>query len=432
MKRFALVDGNNFYVSCERVFNARLHGKPVVVLSNNDGCVVARSEEAKALGIGMGNPAFQCEAIFKKHNIQIFSSNYALYANMSHRVVEVLSQFAPRLEVYSIDEAFLELPDFSNLTAYARGIRKTVHQWTGIPVGIGIGPTKTLAKVANRVAKKTPRLKGVFDLATCPSLADLLGTFPVENVWGIGPERTAFLNRHGIETALQLRDASDQWIKKHLTMTGLRTVLELRGISCIPLEEAPPPKKSVTCSRSFGRSVTSQVELREALALYVSRAAEKLRKGGLAAGVVQVFIQTSRFRDGHYSNSGTARPSIATNFTPELVTIAHHILDQIYRPGLAYVKAGVIYTELSSARQVQLSLFDAPEVLEKRRSLMTAMDALNQKLGKHSIHVASMGTRRGWMMRQEKKSPAYTTQWEELFTIPMPEVKDEEEQCVFE
>ena len=240
---FALVDCNNFYASCERVFNPRLEGQPIVVLSNNDGCVVARSNEAKALGIGMGVPEFQIRPLLRAHHVQVFSSNYTLYGDMSQRVMETVEQFCPESEIYSIDEAFLSLSGFTarNLTEYGRIIRATVKQWTGIPVSVGIAETKTLAKIANRVAKRTPDTGGVFDLLACPDRDALLGRMAVEDVWGIGPNHARVLKQYGMTTALQLREANDQWIRKHMGIVGLRLVQELRGVSCLPLEECPPP-----------------------------------------------------------------------------------------------------------------------------------------------------------------------------------------------
>jgi DNA polymerase V len=276
---YSLIDCNNFYVSCERVFNPKLEGKPVIVLSNNDGCVIARSNESKALGIGMGVPVFKCKDLIKKHKIQVYSSNYTLYADMSQRVMDTLAQFTSDVEVYSIDEAFLSLSEFMslNLTEYARDIRSTVKRWTGIPVSIGIGSTKTLAKVANKLSKRNPQYGGVFDITSHTQMNELLEQIRVEDIWGIGRQYTKLLNQNGIYTALQLKNASDTWIRKHMSVSGLRTVWELRGISCIPLEEAPPSKKAIISSRSFGRPVESLEELKEAIASYISRASEKLR-----------------------------------------------------------------------------------------------------------------------------------------------------------
>ena len=277
--RIALVDCDNFYVSCERVFTPRLKDKPVVVLSNNDGCIVARSQEAKALGIPMGAPFFQYQKLIQNHEVKVYSSNYALYGDMSQRVMETLKCFSPNVEIYSIDEAFLDLTGFSNqsLTEYGTLIRNTIKKHIGIPVTIGIAPTKVLAKIATRIAKKDKTLKGVFDITTHPKIDELLKTIAVEDVWGIGRQYTKLLNSQGILTAKDLKYASPKWIQKHLTIVGLRILKELNGEPCIPLEELPPPKKGIICSRSFGKPIETLEEITEAISEYVSRAAQKLR-----------------------------------------------------------------------------------------------------------------------------------------------------------
>ena len=302
----ALVDGNNFYCSCERVFNPDLDGLPVVVLSNNDGNVVARSQEAKDLGIEMGAPAHECQNLFLEKGVRVFISNYALYADMSHRMMETLSRFTPNLEVYSIDEAFLAcVPQTSQtLTQYAQEIRRTVRQWVGVPVGVGIWPTKTLAKLANRTAKKSPELDGACDLGTL-DLEELLESTETEKIWGIGPARAETLKRCGVENARQLRDMDDGAARKLLSITGLRTVLELRGIPCIEFTVAPPTRRSFICSRSFGCPVTSLLELQEAVSLHASRAGEKLRREGLVAGHLEVWISSNPFKGDEPQYSGS-------------------------------------------------------------------------------------------------------------------------------
>ena len=294
---FALVDCNNFYASCERVFNPKLEGKPIVVLSNNDGCVVARSNEAKALGIGMGVPEFQIRPLLRAHHVQVFSSNYTLYGDLSQRVMETLEQFCPDVEIYSIDEAFLGLSGFTsrNLTDYGRTMCSTVKRWTGIPVSVGIAETKTLAKIANRVAKRTPDTGGVFDLLVCPDRDALLGRIAVQDVWGIGPNHARCLAQYGITTALQLRQVDDQWVRKHMGIVGLRLVMELRGVSCLDLEQCPSPKQGLTCSRAFGKPISTLTEMEEAISSYASRVAEKLRGERLAATVLTVFLTTNEF-----------------------------------------------------------------------------------------------------------------------------------------
>lgn len=297
-KIFALVDCNNFYVSCERVFNPKLRGKPVIVLSNNDGCAVARSEEAKSIGVPMGAPVFMYQDLFRRHKVEMLSSNYTLYGDMSHRVMSTLSRFTPSMENYSIDEAFLDLSGFdhTNLTEYAKEIQATVKRWTGIPVSIGIAPSKTLAKIANKLAKKNPMCKGVLDITNHPRLDDFLQSINLEDVWGVGRQYTKLLMRNRILTALDLKNASDFWVKKHMTIVGLRMVLELRGISCIELDELNEPKQEIIRSRSFGKSVTDLQELKEAVAFHTTRAAEKLREQHSIASYISAFIETNRFK----------------------------------------------------------------------------------------------------------------------------------------
>jgi DNA polymerase V len=413
---FALVDCNNFYVSCERVFNPRLEGKPIVVLSNNDGCVVARSNEAKALGIAMGVPEFQIRPLLRAHQVQVFSSNYTLYGDMSQRVMETLEQFCPDLEVYSIDEAFLSLSGFSsrNFTEYGRTIRTTVKRWTGLPVSVGIAETKTLAKIANRVAKRTPDTNGVFDLLACSDRDALLGRVPVEEVWGIGRNLTRLLNQQGIMTALQLREADDQWIRKHLGIVGLRLVMELRGISCLDLEECPAPKQSLTCSRAFGQLISTLADMEEAVSSYTSRVAEKLRREQLAATVLTVCLTTNEFKEGpQYSNALTMKLAVATDSTSDLVRSALQGIRTIYREGYRYKKAGVILTGLVPASHAQADLFDSQDRGKSKR-LMSALDAVNNRWGADTLHYASSGISKAWKTQFHRRSPAYTTDWTAL------------------
>jgi DNA polymerase V len=413
---FALVDCNNFYASCERVFNPALEGKPIVVLSNNDGCVVARSNEAKALGIGMGIPEFQIRPMLRAHQVQIFSSNYTLYGDMSQRVMETLEQFCPDLEIYSIDEAFLGLSGFTsrNLTEYGRTIRSTVKRWTGIPVSVGIAETKTLAKIANRVAKRMPNIGGVFDLLACPDRDALLGRIAVEDVWGIGPNHARCLKQHGITTALQLRGVDDQWIRKHMGIVGLRLVMELRGVSCLDLEQCPSPKQSLTCSRAFGTRISTLEEMEEAVSVYASRVAEKLRRERLAATVLTVCLTTNEFKEGpQYSNAVTLKLPIITDNTSELIRCALHGIRAIYRDGYLYKKAGVLLTGLVPASQTQTDLFDFHDRRKSQR-LMSALDAVNDRWGTGTLHYASSGITKAWRTQFHRRSPAYTTQWSEL------------------
>ena len=416
MTVFALVDCNNFYASCERVFDPKLEGKPVVVLSNNDGCVVARSDEAKAMGIGMGVPEFQIRRLLRAHDVQVFSSNYALYGDMSRRVMDTLAQFTPNLEVYSIDEAFLSLSGFAsrNLTEYGRMIRATVKRWTGIPVSVGIGETKTLAKIAGRVAKRSKEAAGVCDLTAGRDRDALLAGTAVADVWGVGPASARLLTRYGITTALALRDADERWIGRQMGVVGRRLVVELRGIACLALEDCPPPKQGITVSRSFGRPVTSLADMREAVAFYTGRAAEKLRAERLAVNVVTVFLMTNPFKDEpQYSNAATVTLPVATDSTAVLLRYALPGVERIFREGYRYKKAGVMLTALVPANQVQGNLFDRQD-RERSSRLMRALDRLNDHMGAGTLRYAAEGFTKRWRARFERRSPAYTTNWRDL------------------
>ncbi|MBD1877219.1 Y-family DNA polymerase [Nodosilinea sp. FACHB-131] len=407
----ALVDCNNFYVSCERVFDPRLRDKPVVVLSNNDGCVVARSNEVKTLGIPMGAPVFKLRSQIQAHNIQVYSSNYTLYGDLSRRVMQTLEQFTPEVEVYSIDEAFLGLS--GDVDAIATQLRQTVQQWTGIPVSVGVAPTKTLAKVANHIATKST---GVCVLET-PStvLADL----PVGELWGIGHRLSDRLHQQGIETALQLRDVELSWVRQQMGVVGVRLVQELRGISCLPLDLCPAPRKSCCMSRSFGRPVTAIAELKEAVATYAARAAAKVRRDELKAGVVTVFITTNRFKpsEPQYSNSAVVQLPQPENDMFTLVQAALRAVEWLYRPGYQYKKAGVLLTELSPASVVQTDLFSNLAQQEKREALMRTVDSLNRQFGVGTVFYAAEGIEKGWQMRTMLRSPGYTTRWGDLLLV---------------
>lgn len=416
-KLFALVDCNNYYVSCERVFNPKLEGKPVVVLSNNDGCVVAASNEAKALGLKMGSPAFKCEDLFLKHNVFVYSSNYALYGDMSDRVMKTLAQFTPEMEIYSIDEAFLSFDGFKhkNLSDYGRHIKATVKQWTGLPVSIGIGPTKTLAKIAGKLVKKKPEFRGVCDITDSPDIDSLLDSIDACDVWGVGTQYTKLLKRYGIHTACNLKYARDKWVKKHMTITGLRTVKELRGESCIPLEDVLKPKKSILSSRSFGASVDSLVDLKEAIATYASRTAEKLREEHSVCSLVQVFLTTNPFKDDpQYFNTVTVPMPVPTAYTADVIKYAHYGLGKIFKPGFRYKKAGVIVSGIVPDNQIQLNLFVPSVSLDRERNLMMVMDNINTRWGDDTVKYAAAGVKRPWKMRQAKRSGRFTTMVSEI------------------
>ncbi|UCC22071.1 MAG: Y-family DNA polymerase [Planctomycetota bacterium] len=415
---FALVDCNNFYASCERVFNPRLEGRAVVVLSNNDGCVVARSNEAKALGIGMGVPAFKVKGIIEKNDVEVFSSNYALYADMSHRVMRTLSTSTPAMEIYSIDEAFLNLAGCAdNLTDYGRKIQATVKKWTGMPVSIGIAPTKTLAKIANRIAKGTPQADGVFYLKDLSDIDNLLDKIAVVDVWGVGHRNARKLKRAGIKTALTLKNVDIEWIRSKFGVTGVKTVYELRGICCYRLEENPPAKKSITVSRSFGKAVESIDELQEAIATYAVRAGEKLRRENLVANVLTVFVRTSYFdKQKRYFNSETIKLPSPTNYTPELISYAIRAVEQLYRKGCSFKKAGVLLSSLELQNKMQLTLFDEID-RRKTQRLMQAVDTIKAKLPEGNLRWAAEGLEQSWRTHFKRRSHRYTTRWDELLVV---------------
>lgn len=421
----ALVDCNNFYASCERVFRPDLENKAVVVLSNNDGCIIARSNEAKALGVKMGDPFFKIEPFLRRAGVRYFSSNYALYGDMSQRVMATLSQFAPQLEVYSIDEAFLNLTglvrrgevEAEALAEYGRRIKATVRQWTGIPVSVGVAETKTLAKIANRIAKRSKIYQGVFDLRRETERDAVLEAVAVEDVWGIGPRYAKRLRASGVANARQLRDADELWIQKRMEMgvVGMRLVLELRGIPCLPLDLSPGPKKGIACSRSFGKPVERIDELRAATAAYVSRAAEKMRGQNSLCRIMSVYVMTNPFKNGpQYFNSALVRFPTPTASTPEMIRYALRALEAIYKPGYRYKKTAVVLVEMVPGTVYQPNLFDG-EDRERSAALMKVIDRVNTRLGADVLHYAAVGLNsKQWRMRREHTSPAYTTQWQEL------------------
>ncbi len=424
-KVFALIDANNFYVSCERVFNASLDKKPTIVLSNNDSCVVARSNDVKKLGVKMGQPVFQLADLIKEHHIQVFSSNYSLYADLSSRLMTFLSQFSPAQEIYSIDESWLELTDLllDDLTEFGRTIKDRVWQYTGLPVSVSIASTKCLCKIANKLVKIDPAYQGVLDLTSLSEqeLDECLDKVPVEDVWGIGYKYSRFLSNYGILTAKQLKYADEKWIRRYLTVTGERIVLELRGISCIPLAKEQPPKQQILSSKTFGREITSCEEMREALANYVARAAEKLREQHSLASSLTVFLRTSSFKTNseQYANSFTLTLPYPTAFTPELIKYALQGLKAIYREGYRYYKAGVSFTKITPEEALQPDLFGEFSLYEHYRQarLMAVVDAINRIYGKDTLILAIQGMTRSWKMKQLKLSSRFTTQWSEILTI---------------
>lgn len=413
---FALVDCNNFYASCERIFNPKMARLPVVVLSNNDGCIIARSNEAKAAGIRMGEPFFEQQSIIDRYNVQVFSANFALYGDMSNRVMDTLKKFSPQIEIYSIDEAFLLLNISETITLdVGKQIRAMVKKWTGIPVSVGMGPTKTLAKAASRFAKRSPECEGVFDLSACPDRERYLKELAVGDVWGIGLRYAKFLNRHGIYSAFQLINRSDAWIKKNMRVTGLRTVTELRGRPCIPFEGFFRPKKAVLTSRSFGHFLTDKAQLGQALAEFTSSSAEKIRKQRSAASFLHIFIETDRFRDEpQYNNFITIGLPAASSYTPDLIKCVMAGFEKIFRAGYRYKRAGVMLSGLVPDDQVQLDMDDGHCDYQKKRAVMQALDGINHSMGRNVLFYAAQGTNRTWKMRQLKLSPRYTTNWNDL------------------
>lgn len=412
----ALVDCNNFYVSCERVFAPHLNNKPVIVLSNNDGCVVSRSQEAKALGIKMGEPAFKIEKFLEDNHVHIFSSNYALYADFSSRVMGTLSEFVPEMEIYSIDEAFLDLSHYQNHDYYEFGckIKKTVKQWTGIPTSVGIAPTKSLAKVANHVAKHLRQNGGVFVIEP-NNIEEILKEYPIEEIWGIGRQYSRLLHRFGIKTALDLISLDDKWIQKYLTVVGLKLVNELRGKPSIDLELVRPNKKNICTSRSFGKMATDLATVQQAVSNYASSCAYKLRKQESCANILLVFLETNRFReqDEQYNKSIVFKLPEASNDSFSLIQFALFALDKIYREGYNYKKAGVIVSGIVPSQHIQGNLFYQHDKT-KANAVMKAVDSINKKMGKNFVRVAVQGYHHKWKLRQERLSPCYTTRWSDL------------------
>jgi DNA polymerase V len=416
----ALLDCNNFYASCERVFDASVKTKPIVVLSNNDGCVIARSEEAKQIGVTMGAPLFKVEALLDEHDAEIFSSNYALYGDMSGRVMNLLHNFTPEVEIYSIDEAFLNLePRKHSLDNLAHSIREKMYKWTGIPVSIGIAETKVLAKIANKLAKKDElREKGVLNLYRSSKTESILKETLVENVWGIGYRSSLKLKANNILNAWQLRETDNRFIRRLLTVVGARIGLELRGIKCLPLEQSSMKKHSITCSRSFGQIITNYELLKEATLYFLTRACEKMRHHNLAANAVTVFISTDRFRPvpAPYSPTATYSSAYPTDSNQELQQWTISTLERIYNRDYEYRKAGIILSGLVPGEQLTKRLFD-DEGFQKQHKLMKALDEINKKFGKDTVRFGSVKTEGRWQMKQTRKSQSYTTNWNELLLV---------------
>ncbi|MBN1150045.1 Y-family DNA polymerase [candidate division WOR-3 bacterium] len=410
----ALVDCNNFYVSCERVFAPSLKGVPVVVLSNNDGCVVSRSEEAKALGIKMGVPVFKIKNFIEQNSVKVFSSNYELYQDMSIRVMQTLRQFSSDVEVYSIDEAFVLLEGFEEKRLLDLGlkIKKTVLKWTGIPVSVGIAETKTLSKIATKEAKKNG--SGAVDIYKFEKIDKILQNLGTEDVWGIGAKQSLKLASKGVFTALDLKNADREWILKNLTVVGLKTLLELNGEPCIDIENMPSDKKGMACSRSFGRTVEKIEELKNALSQYVTLAAVKLRSQNAVPLSMTVYITTDRFNEDEeqYANWSDVRIKNPTNYTPSLIKHSHKALENIFRSGYKYKKAGVVFTGIIKKDEISKSIFEEED--QSKNKIIKTIDEINRKMGRETVGFASSGFDNSWKMKRKKLSKRYTTNWNEL------------------
>ncbi|MDB9529578.1 Y-family DNA polymerase [Oscillatoria sp. CS-180] len=416
---FALVDCNSFFASCEKVFRPDLEGQPVAVLSNNDGCVVARSPEAKQI-VKMQATLFSIKDLVERGELHVFSSNPVLYKDMSRRVIETLQHFSPEVEQYSIDEAFLGLQGFVNrdLTDYGQQMRTTVQQWTGIPVSVGIAKTKTLAKLAAQVAKRNPDIEGVLDFETLEDIDAVLAVIDIGEVWGIGKNLRAKLNALGIKQVLDLKQANEKLIKKKFGILTRRTVMELRGVPCFPMEPVAAPKTMRIVSRSFGHLVTELSDIKEAVATYTTRCAEKLRDDGLVARQFAVSMRTSYYREqNQYAAARSVELDPPTNDTAVLIPMAMQLAEAAFKPGYEYLKAKVIATELSPAGAVQGNLFSAPVNTEKRDRLMATIDGLNRKLQPDAVKFGAMGLNPSWQMRSEYFSQRYTTHWDEIPTV---------------
>lgn len=422
---FALVDCNNFYVSCERLFCAELRDRPVIVLSNNDGCVVARSKEAKALGIAMGQPLFQCQELITKHQVAVYSSNYALYQELSDRVMSVLKRCTPALEVYSIDEAWLSLDHvpYDKLDQYAQQIRQRVLQETGIPVSVGIASTKTLSKVACELVKRHGMFDGVLNMLPWPEeeVDAWLAGIHVEDIWGIGPQLSKKLRARGIYSARNLKLANHAWIRHYLNVTAQRVVLELQGVSCLPIQIYAKPKKGIMVSLAFGRPVEELGELEEALSTYTASAAETLRKQHSLTSQIHVFLQTNPFAKHipQYAMSASASLPFASAFTPDLLDLALALLHTIYRPGYQYKRTGIYLTQIRPHYVVQRDLFGifSPEAFARQMQLMTTVDEFNRYWGRNTLYFGTQAGCKAWFMKQTRRSQRATTRWEEILTV---------------
>jgi len=424
MKRaIALVDCNNFYVSCERVFQPKLEGKPVVVLSNNDGCVVSRSQEVKDLGVTMAAPWYQMKALAKRHGIVAFSSNYALYADLSSRVMSLLSQFSPQQEVYSIDESFLDLSGMPGSHAeYGQLMRRTIRQCVGIPVCVGIAPSKTLAKLANHVAKKNPQFNSVCDFNSMSEdeLDALLASIEVGEVWGVGRRTAPKLQEIGIHSVLDLKRSPPGRLRARFSVVFERIVSELNGVACLELDDVPHDKQQIICSRSFGMLTSSLADLEQAAIAYTTRAVEKLRQQHSIASALHIYVRTNphRTQDAQHQQGILVPLDEPDDDTRAFCKAALHGLRQIYRPEHAYQKVGVMLADIVPASERPRTLFDDDAARERSKSLMNALDHINRRMGSGTLRLLGEGANQSWAMRRESSSRRYTTEWEDLFICP--------------
>lgn len=418
---YGVVDCNTFYASCERIFQPKLEKLPVVVLSNNDGCIISQTGEVKELGVQTGMAVYKYKDLFKRHNVQVFSANFPLYADISSRIMKIVKNVVPHVEIYSIDEAFFKLSGYDKDYILKQSIllHDTILKSIGMPVSIGIADTKTLSKVGNEFAKTTQSMNGVCIIDSDERRISLLQKLEVGNIWGIGRQLSQFLNSRGICNAYQLASCDDAWIKKELSMSGLKTVWELRGKSCIEVESERPAKKSIISSKSFGYKVINIQDLREAVASFATRAAEKLREEHEIATFITVAITTNYFRktDKQYANAVTLALPQPTNYTPSLIETGIKALEQIYKKGYKYKKATVILTGLLSEDIIQEQLFHTVTHSKKEKKLMSAMDRLNQEFGSGTLQYATQGIDKKWKGKSDQRSPRYTTKWDELVTV---------------
>ena len=417
---FALVDCNNFYASCERIFQPTLEDKPIAILSNNDGCVIARSNEAKALGLPMGAPAHKFASFFRQHNVRVFSSNYPLYGDMSQRVMDVLRQFTPEVEVYSIDEAFLHFEGFQHydMETYAQQMRKRVHKWTGMPVSIGLGPSKGLAKVANRIAKKfAAKTNGVYVIDSEEKRIKALKWLPIADVWGIGRQHARRLAFNNIETAYDFTQLSDDWVRKHMSVVGLRLKKDLEGTATIPMELVASPKKAIATTRSFEFLIDSYEEMQERISTYATLCAEKLRKQRSNCHAVYVFVRSNPFMPDlpQYRNGTLMAMPFASQSSLTISKYALKGLERIYKNGIQYKKAGVMVTGIVPKNAQQLTLFDKEDA--RHDALMQRIDHLHRKYGPHKIKLANQDLNRTFKMKQAYLSPRYTTNINDIITV---------------